>query len=114
MNNSGFNPRISGSSNSYKDKYDELKKYMEIQGMYPMGQAQDMSKFVLKSEPGHKLSSTDESLGSVGTKGGETNSNGGPMQFNINLDPDLLSRLGIDTGLGSLVSGSGNGSGNGF
>ena len=50
MNNSGFNPRISGSSNSYKDKYDELKKYMEIQGMYPMGQAQDMSKFVLKSE----------------------------------------------------------------
>ncbi len=74
---------------------------------------QENNKFTSLT-PGHKLSSTDESLGSVGTKGGETNSNGGPMQFNINLDPDLLSRLGIDTGLASLVSGSGNGSGNGI
>ena len=40
----------SSSGGSYKDKYEELKKYMEIQGMYPMGQAQDMSKYVLKSE----------------------------------------------------------------
>uniref|UniRef100_A0A6C0J7A4 Uncharacterized protein n=1 Tax=viral metagenome TaxID=1070528 RepID=A0A6C0J7A4_9ZZZZ len=38
------------SSNEYKDKYDELKKYMEIQGMYPMGKQQDMSKYITKSE----------------------------------------------------------------
>lgn len=48
MNNREFDPNIEG--NIYKEKYDELKKYMEIQGMYPMGQSQDMSKFVLKSE----------------------------------------------------------------
>ena len=38
------------STNEYKDKYDELKKYMEIQGMYPMGKQQDMSKYITKSE----------------------------------------------------------------
>jgi hypothetical protein len=50
MDKDSFDIRELGSGNSYKDKYDELKKYMEIQGMYPMGKSQDMSKYVLKSE----------------------------------------------------------------
>ena len=51
MENRRFDPTSAGEEgSSYKDKYEELKKYMQIQGMYPMGQAQDMSKFVLKSE----------------------------------------------------------------
>ena len=50
MDQDSFDIRELSSGGSYKDKYDELKKYMEIQGMYPMGQAQDMSKYVLKSE----------------------------------------------------------------
>ena len=49
MDKNSFNVQELGNS-SYKDKYEELKKYMEIQGMYPMGKAQDMSKYVLKSE----------------------------------------------------------------
>ena len=50
MDRDSFDVRELGSGGSYKDKYEELKKYMEIQGMYPMGKAQDMSKYVLKSE----------------------------------------------------------------
>lgn len=51
MDKSSFDIRgLNDSKKSYKDRYDELKKYMEIQGMYPMGQADDMSKYVLKSE----------------------------------------------------------------
>ncbi len=51
MDNESFNiKKLFGSDNNqYKDKYDELKKYMEIQGLYPMGKDQDMSKYVLKS-----------------------------------------------------------------
>ena len=50
--------------------------------------------------PGHRLSQADKSLGSVGESGG---ANGGSNpQFNINVDPDLLAKLGIDTGLSSL------------
>ena len=49
MDKRGFSAGNLGE-NSYKEKYDELQKYMKIQGMYPMGQEQDMSKFVLKSE----------------------------------------------------------------
>ena len=50
--------------------------------------------------PGHKMTNADSSLGSIGENGG-SNGAGGPMQFNINLDPDLLKKIGIDTGLGS-------------
>lgn len=50
MDSNEFNVRGSGGDNNFKEKYDELKKYMEIQGMYPMGTQQDMSKYVLKSE----------------------------------------------------------------
>lgn len=52
MENRRFDPATAGQGglDTYKEKYDELKKYMEIQGMYPMGQAQDMSKYVLKSQ----------------------------------------------------------------
>ena len=46
----GLGGNSGSGGESYKQKYEELKKYMEIQGMYPMGQAQDMSKYVLKSE----------------------------------------------------------------
>ena len=49
MDSNQFDVRGSGGNN-YKEKYDELKKYMEIQGMYPVGTQQDMSKYVLKSE----------------------------------------------------------------
>ena len=78
---------------------------------------QDNNKFTGLT-PGHKMSGADQSLGSLGESGGSSsNSKGGPMQFNINLDPDLLSRLGVDTGLSALngaggVGGSGSG-GNG-
>ena len=51
MDKSSFDIRgLNDSKKSYKDRYEELKKYMEIQGMYPMGQAEDMSKYVLKSQ----------------------------------------------------------------
>ncbi len=48
--------------------------------------------------PGHRLSQADKTLGSVGESGG-VDGNGGAAQFNINVDPDLLAKLGIDTGL---------------
>tara|TARA_B100000674_G_scaffold306341_1_gene254444 strand:- start:253 stop:1686 length:1434 start_codon:yes stop_codon:yes gene_type:complete len=51
MENRRFDPTSTGEEGgSYRERYEELKKYMQIQGMYPMGQAQDMSKYVLKSE----------------------------------------------------------------
>ncbi len=61
--------------------------------------------------PGHKMTDSDKTLGSVGENGG---SNGGasPMQFNINVDPDLLSRLGVDTGLSALSGAGAGGLGN--
>jgi hypothetical protein len=52
--------------------------------------------------PGHKLSQEDKSLGSVGESGGANGGGGATPQFNINVDPDLLAKLGIDTGLSSL------------
>ena len=59
--------------------------------------AQNNSKFVGLT-PDHRMTQTDRSLGSVGE-----NPNGGdgknPMQFNINLDPDLLAKMGVNTGL---------------
>mgnify|MGYP000932399581 CR=1 FL=1 len=52
MDNESFNINnlVGNETNSYKEKYDELQKYMEIQGMYPMGKSQDMSQYILKSE----------------------------------------------------------------
>ena len=50
MDTSSFNiNQLNDSNKSYKDKYEDLKKYMEIQGMYP-GKAPDLSKYVLKSQ----------------------------------------------------------------
>jgi hypothetical protein len=43
------------------------------------------------------MSNADKSLGSVGQNGGNGESGKDPMQFNINVDPDLLGRLGITT-----------------
>ena len=38
------------NSNDPEDNLDELKKYMKIQGLYPMSKGSDMSKYVLKSQ----------------------------------------------------------------
>ena len=50
--------------------------------------------------PGHRMTGADQSVGSLGEKG-LVGGNGGdnPMNFNFNIDPDLLSRLGVDTGI---------------
>ena len=63
--------------------------------------------------PGHKMGQSDKTLGSLGESGGAESSNGGAAQFNINVDPDLLAKLGIDTGLplGGNNSTGGNGLG---
>ena len=52
--------------------------------------------------PGHRMTNADKSLGSVGENGGNGEGGQSPMQFNINLDPDLLAKLGIKTGLEGL------------
>ena len=58
--------------------------------------------------PGHRMGSADKSLGSVGADGGANGGESNPMQFNINVDPDLLGRLGIKTGLEGLNNLEGN------
>ena len=58
--------------------------------------------------PGHRMTNADKSLGSVGENGGNGEGGQNPMQFNINLDPDLLARLGIKTGLEGLNLNGGN------
>ena len=45
--------------------------------------------------PGHRMTNADKSLGSVGENGGNGEGGQNPMQFNINLDPDLLAKLGL-------------------
>lgn len=60
--------------------------------------------------PGHRMGSSDKTLGSLGETGG-SNGNSSPMQFNINIDPDLLSKIGVDTGLGGLTSSGNNNDG---
>ena len=61
--------------------------------------------------PGHKMTNADKSLGSLGENGEVAKD---PMQFNINVDPDLLGKLGIKTGLeginlnGTNLNGSNN------
>ena len=65
--------------------------------------------------PGHKMGQADKTLGSVGESGGVNDNGSGPAQFNINVDPDLLAKLGINTGLplgGMNNSGSNNSGGN--
>lgn len=57
--------------------------------------------------PGHRMTNADKSLGSVGENGGNGEGGQNPMQFNINLDPDLLSKLGIKTGLEGMNSNGG-------
>jgi hypothetical protein len=67
---------------------------------------QDNNKYSALT-PGHKMVEADKTLGSIGENGGVVNGGGSqPMQFNINVDPDLLNRLGVDTGL--VGSGSSN------
>ena len=63
--------------------------------------------------PGHRMSNSDKSLGSMGENGGKGDGGQDPMQFNINVDPDLLSRLGIKTGLEGLNSIGGRNGANG-
>ena len=53
------------------------------------------------------MTNADKSLGSVGENGGNGEGGQNPMQFNINLDPDLLSKLGIKTGLEGINSNGG-------
>ena len=62
--------------------------------------------------PGHKMTNSDKSLGSIGENG--DNKEKDPMQFNINVDPDLLNKLGIKTGMGSNGMGSNGMGGNGM
>ena len=59
------------------------------------------------------MSNSDKSLGSMGENGGKGDGGQDPMQFNINVDPDLLSRLGIKTGLEGLNSIGGRNGANG-
>ena len=61
---------------------------------------QGNNKFGLS--PRHRMTNADKSLGSVGENGGNGEGGQNPMQFNINLDPDLLAKLGIKTGLEGL------------
>jgi len=87
-------------------KWDVSKEKIEQDPM----PTQENSKFSSLT-PGHKLSNADKSLGSVGEGGGASAGGVDPMQFNINIDPDLLGKLGIDTGLLGNISGNGNGQG---
>ena len=95
---------------NYDSQKWDVSKEKIVQDPLP---TQSSSKFSGLS-PGHKLTNADKSLGTVGGNGGKEQEKD-PMQFNINVDPDLLGKLGIETGLGSNGSnGSGNGSnGNG-
>ena len=62
--------------------------------------------------PGHKMSATDKSLSALGQNGNGSKESS-PMQFNINLDPDLLQKMGINTGLPNLSNSESNGLGGG-
>ena len=93
-------------ANYEAQKWDVSKEKIEQDPM----PTQENSKFSSLT-PGHKLSNADKSLGSVGEGGGVSAGGGDPMQFNINIDPDLLGKLGIDTG---LLGNGGNGNGQGI
>lgn len=61
--------------------------------------------------PGHRMTGADQSVGSLGEKGLVGAAGGdNAMSFNFNIDPDLLARLGVNTGIPSRGANGSRGS----